>query len=61
MTENKLNKSYYCGGEGEERILRGQIDTVLLRKPDYLCPCKVLSFGQTFWNNEGISVVKGTT
>lgn len=35
MTENKLNKSYYC--EGEERIQRGQTDPVVVRKPDYWC------------------------
>lgn len=35
MTENKRNnKSYYC--EGEERILRGQIGSVMRRKRDYV-------------------------
>lgn len=58
MTENNLNKSYYSvgEGEGEERILRGQIDTVLVTNPDYSCRRKEPSFKVL---SSGFAITKG--
>lgn len=54
MTENKLNKSYYC--EGEERILRSTQSRL-----EKLIIDVVVDFGQMLCNNEGVFVVKGAT